>query len=95
MWKEKKSYIVLLTLGYGLTELSPNTHMTPKEHAYRMRGTVGPLEANLEARLVVSEREDGEALEDAPEGGPGEIWIRGPIVMKVSGDYRKNWKEPG
>jgi len=42
-------------------------------------GSIGPLLPNLEARLVVDE--DG--LIDAKEGEPGELWIRGPTVMKV------------
>lgn len=40
-------------------------------------GSIGGLLANVEARIVL---EDGT---DAPEGEAGEIWIRGPIVMKV------------
>jgi len=34
---------------------------------------------NLEARLVVDE----EGAVDAEEGQPGELWLRGPTVMKV------------
>lgn len=34
---------------------------------------------NLEARLVVDE----EGRVDAEEGQPGELWLRGPTVMKV------------
>lgn len=40
-------------------------------------GTIGPLLPNLEARLV---QDDGT---DAKEGEPGELWIRGPSIMKV------------
>lgn len=40
-------------------------------------GSVGRLLPNLEARLV------GENGDDVEVGQPGEIWVRGPIVMKV------------
>ncbi|KAI0036169.1 AMP binding protein [Vararia minispora EC-137] len=68
--------------GYGLTETSPVTHIVPRAVANERIGTVGLLLPNLEARLVIAEREDGEALEDATEGKPGELWVRGPTVMK-------------
>lgn len=37
---------------------------------------------NLEARIV--ESDDGDALIDAADGKPGELWIRGPTIMKVN-----------
>jgi acyl-CoA synthetase (AMP-forming)/AMP-acid ligase II len=40
-------------------------------------GTIGPLLPNLEARLV---QDDGT---DAKEGDRGELWIRGPSIMKA------------
>jgi acyl-CoA synthetase (AMP-forming)/AMP-acid ligase II len=64
--------------GYGLTELSPVSHKTPIARAAETPpGSVGPLIPNTEARLV-----DPETREDAAEGEPGEIWVRGPQVMK-------------
>jgi len=45
-------------------------------------GSVGVLLPRLEARLVVDGEGNGDI--DAAEGAPGEIWIRGPSVMKVS-----------
>ncbi|THH08651.1 hypothetical protein EW145_g2566 [Phellinidium pouzarii] len=62
--------------GYGLTETSPTTHIVPLEDAERKIGSIGVLFPNLEARLVT---EDGR---EAGEGEPGELWIRGPTVMK-------------
>ena len=59
-----------------MTETSPTTHTVPLEHGLSKVGSVGILLPNLEARLV---DEDGK---DAPEGEPGELWIRGPTVMK-------------
>ncbi|KAI5124907.1 hypothetical protein M0805_007335 [Coniferiporia weirii] len=62
--------------GYGLTETSPTTHLIPIEDAERKVGSIGVLFPNLEARLVT---DDGY---DAREGEPGELWLRGPSVMK-------------
>jgi acyl-CoA synthetase (AMP-forming)/AMP-acid ligase II len=63
--------------GYGMTESSPATHMTPpRPHASR-HGSVGWPLADTEVRLVSTENgADVGACE------PGEIWIRGPQVMK-------------
>ena len=61
--------------GYGMTELSPVSHSIP-EGDYRA-GSVGTLVANTEARVV-----DPESGEDMEPGQPGELWIRGPQVMK-------------
>ncbi len=64
--------------GYGMTELSPVSHKTPIARAAETPpGSVGPLIPNTEARLV-----DPETGEDAAEGEQGEIWVRGPQVMK-------------
>jgi acyl-CoA synthetase (AMP-forming)/AMP-acid ligase II len=61
-----------------LTELSPVSHKTPIARAAETPpGSVGPLIPNTEARLV-----DPETREDGAEGEPGEIWVRGPQVMK-------------
>ena len=51
--------------------------LVPEEAATRKVGTIGVLLPNLEARLVL---EDGS---DAKEGEPGELWLRGPTIMKV------------
>jgi acyl-CoA synthetase (AMP-forming)/AMP-acid ligase II len=64
--------------GYGMTELSPVSH---KSRLARIEetppGSIGALIPNTEARLV-----DPETGEDVPEGEDGEIWIRGPQVMR-------------
>ncbi|KAJ3934522.1 MAG: AMP binding protein [Lentinula lateritia] len=80
--------------GYGLTETSPTTHLLPilpapqwgnmtEESKY---GSIGFLLPNLEARLVVDDKDghaqtDDEVI-DAPEGERGELWIRGRSIMK-------------
>ena len=64
--------------GYGMTELSPVSHKSRLARvAETPPGSVGALIPNTEARLV-----DPETGEDVPEGEEGEIWIRGPQVMK-------------
>lgn len=66
-------------IGYGLTETTPTSHVLDLEHYLSKLGSVGRILPNLEARLV---REDGV---DVEEGQPGELWLRGPSVMKVRG----------
>ncbi|MFG2194568.1 4-coumarate--CoA ligase family protein [Streptomyces sp. NPDC048639] len=64
--------------AYGMTELSPGTHVVPRRARDAPPGTVGKLIPNTQMRLV--------SLDDpAKEAGPGEegeIVIRGPQVMK-------------
>ena len=63
--------------GYGLTETSPVTHMVPPEHSAGRGGTIGLPLGDTECRLV-----DPESGQDVPAGNRGELWIRGPQVMK-------------
>ncbi|KNC97637.1 uncharacterized protein SPPG_07106 [Spizellomyces punctatus DAOM BR117] len=61
--------------GYGMTESSPVTHVgvegkTPD-------GAIGVLVPNVEARLV-----DPDTGEDCAVNQPGELWVRGPNIMK-------------
>ena len=69
------------SIGYGLTEMSPNTHLLPEVDSIPKLGSIGFLLPNLEARLVVDG--DGDDGIEAGEGEAGELWIRGPTVMKV------------
>ena len=61
--------------GYGMTELSPVTHATALDD--RVPGSIGTLVPNAEARVV-----DPETGADLDVGGTGELWLRGPMVMK-------------
>ncbi len=63
--------------GYGMTELSPVTHAIPLDPERNRVGTVGPALPLTECRVV-----DPESGEDVPPGERGELWIRGPQVMK-------------
>uniref|UniRef100_A0A0W0EX21 Putative AMP binding protein n=1 Tax=Moniliophthora roreri TaxID=221103 RepID=A0A0W0EX21_MONRR len=75
-WKNN----VAIVQGYGLTETSPTTHLLPVVDDVRKMGSVGILLSSLEARLVADD--EGDKVIDAEEGQPGELWIRGPTVMK-------------
>ncbi len=67
----------VVTQGYGLTETSPVTHLMPLEEAPDKPGSIGYPVASTECRLV-----DPESGEDVAEGERGELWMRGPQVMK-------------
>ncbi|KIJ36336.1 hypothetical protein M422DRAFT_34299 [Sphaerobolus stellatus SS14] len=62
--------------GWGLTETSPTCIMQDTYDWIDKPGTIGTLVSNVQARLVLDDETD------APEGEPGEIWIKGPNVMK-------------
>jgi acyl-CoA synthetase (AMP-forming)/AMP-acid ligase II len=62
--------------GYGLTESSPVTHFTPPGPGRNRPGSVGPPVPNTEVQIVDL---SGEPL---GAGEEGEIWVRGPQVMK-------------
>jgi acyl-CoA synthetase (AMP-forming)/AMP-acid ligase II len=61
--------------GYGMTELSPVSHATPAGGF--KPGSVGIAVPNTEVLIV-----DPVTGETLGHGGDGEIWVRGPQVMK-------------
>ncbi|MFN8498309.1 MAG: 4-coumarate--CoA ligase family protein [Anaerolineae bacterium] len=65
------------TQGYGLTETSPVTHLDIRLPGPDKPGSIGTLIPNTEAQIV--DLAQGEAL---GPGAQGELWIRGPQVMK-------------
>ena len=62
---------------YGLTETSPITHMTPPFSGAGKRGSVGPPVPGTECRLA-----GPHTGADAGPGEYGEVWLRGPQVMR-------------
>jgi acyl-CoA synthetase (AMP-forming)/AMP-acid ligase II len=67
---------VTIRQGYGMTEASPVTHYG--HHRFTPRaGTVNTLIPSTQGRLV-----EVDSGRDAAAGQPGEVWIRGPQVMK-------------
>ena len=63
--------------GYGLTETSPVTHVVPEDPAKNKPGSIGPPIPNTECIVV-----DPTTGEEVAAGDLGEVWIRGPQVMK-------------
>jgi acyl-CoA synthetase (AMP-forming)/AMP-acid ligase II len=71
----EKRLNVKIRQGYGMTEASPATHYTVA--GTERAGTVGKLMPSIEMRII-----DPETGTDLPSGQPGEVWVRGPNVMK-------------
>lgn len=73
--------------GYGMSELSPVSHVTPKDGGLSTVGTVAPLDScgwtvpNSESKIV--DPETGAEIGVPTEGlsATGELWFRGPNVM--------------
>jgi acyl-CoA synthetase (AMP-forming)/AMP-acid ligase II len=66
--------------GYGITECSPNIAQVRVDAPPRSDNSVGPMFPGVEARVIGS---DGQPV---PAGEVGELWVRGPNIMK--GYYR-------
>ncbi|GBC83374.1 Long-chain-fatty-acid--CoA ligase [bacterium HR10] len=73
----------LVLQGYGLTETSPVTHANPEDPARIKLASVGPPLPNTECQIVDPETGTPRGVNEL-----GELWIRGPQVMK---GY---WKRP-
>ncbi|HUQ51134.1 MAG TPA: AMP-binding protein, partial [Gammaproteobacteria bacterium] len=67
----------VLQQGYGMTEASPATHVATADVARRKLGSIGAPVANTDCRVV-----DIETGRDVEPGSDGEIWVRGPQVMR-------------
>ena len=61
--------------GYGMTELSPVTHATPK--GWFKPGSVGVTVPNTETQIVDPATQEALGVDQ-----DGEVWVRGPQVMK-------------
>lgn len=66
----------IVVQGYGLTETSPVTHLNPPDQPNRP-GTVGRLAPNTDCKIV-----DPATGQPLGPGRNGELWMRGPQVMK-------------
>jgi acyl-CoA synthetase (AMP-forming)/AMP-acid ligase II len=75
---------IAVVQAYGLTESSPDTHLSPMDPTLIRVDSVGLLVHNTEQKIV--DIETGE--HEMPIGEDGEIIVRGPQVMK---GY---WKAP-
>jgi acyl-CoA synthetase (AMP-forming)/AMP-acid ligase II len=74
---QAKFPFLIMKQGYGLTETSPGTH--GHETGKVRNGSIGKLMANMEALLV-----DPDTGKEVAPGinNRGELWLRGPNVMK-------------
>ena len=63
--------------GYGLTETSPVTHAMRVGSGVSKAASIGPPVPNTEVRVV-----DVESGVDRGPNEEGELWVRGPQVMK-------------
>lgn len=61
--------------GYGLTEFGPNVFSLNEADAERKIGSVGFPNFYIETRIVDNDRVD------VPNGTPGELILRGPVMM--------------
>ncbi|XP_057974354.1 probable CoA ligase CCL5 [Malania oleifera] len=68
---------VKILQGYGLTESTGVGASTDSLEESRRYGTAGMLSPSMEAKIV--DPESGEAL---PVNRTGELWLRGPTIMK-------------
>lgn len=66
---------VVCEQGYGMTELSPVSHVSA--HGRGRPGAAGQTAPGTECRIV-----DPVTGADAGPGAQGELWVRGPQVMK-------------
>jgi fatty-acyl-CoA synthase len=68
--------------AWGMTETASNGFVTPKDMLASKRGSVGLPSLTVEARIVNDE------LADVPVGTAGELWVRGPGIL------RSYWRRP-
>lgn len=70
---------VQLAQGYGLTETTARVFGAVGPEETRVEGANGKLMPNIEAKIVEADSETGIGL---PPLMQGEIWVRGPCIMK-------------
>jgi acyl-CoA synthetase (AMP-forming)/AMP-acid ligase II len=77
-----KRYGFPVIQGYGMTEAAPGTHFTPDDRWGSVpEGSVGWLIPGTEARIEPVAADAG-AAPGSGEAGHGELWVRGPQVMR-------------
>ena len=66
--------------GYGMTELSPVTHVIPLDRTDIDLGTIGLAIPNVRFRVVDADGADVDVPAEGPSA-PGELWCTGPNAM--------------
>jgi acyl-CoA synthetase (AMP-forming)/AMP-acid ligase II len=67
----------IMRQGYGMTEMSPVSHVIPDDGDSIDLNSVGPCIPNMQCKIV-----DPETGEELGAGGRGELWCKGPNIMK-------------
>ena len=67
--------------GYGMTELSPVTHVIPLDRTDLDLGTIGLAIPNVRFRVVDPSSGLDVAVPPTGESAPGELWCAGPNAM--------------
>jgi 4-coumarate--CoA ligase len=73
----------LVVQGYGLTEIAGGSFITAGREESLHWGSAGRLAGGFEVKIV-----DPVTGDSLPPGKQGELWIKGPSVMK--GKMKKN-----
>ena len=75
--------------GYGMSEMSPVSHCIPYDRDDIPLGTVGVTIPNMECKIVDPASGEEIAVPDEGTSAQGELWCRGPNVMRgYFGDAR-------
>ena len=67
--------------GYGMTEVSPVSHLIPLDAVHLSRASVGVTVPNMDCKLVSTETGAEIEVPSAGVSEPGELLVRGPNVM--------------
>lgn len=72
---------LLVCSVYGMSETCRGITQGVEAARARKWDSLGPLLPGIEARLVVDETDEGKGERDAKPGEPGELWVRGDVIM--------------
>ncbi|EKM52327.1 uncharacterized protein PHACADRAFT_211599 [Phanerochaete carnosa HHB-10118-sp] len=72
----RRGVALKVSQAYGMSETSGCVSLVPLEHLKDGHGSVGLMMSNLEGRIV------DKSGRDVAVGTPGELWLRGPNIMK-------------
>lgn len=73
---------VRMLQGYGMTELSPVSHVTPHDRPDISVGSIGFAVPNVEFKVVDPGTGEEIAWRSGERSAPGELLVRGPNVMR-------------